>query len=86
MRHSSPASPVFSPSVAQRVALVMEAPATPKPRAGDYSINRAFLGSSLHLYRAFLAEKGPTHRETLRYARQARSAARHVIAAVPGVV
>lgn len=88
MHHSSPASPaspVFPPSVAQRIALGLAAPCV-KPRAGDYSINRAFLGSSLHLYRAFLDEKGPKHRETLRYARQARDAARHVIAAVPGAV
>ena len=85
MHHSSPSSPVFSPSVAQRIAHAVAAPGV-KPRAGDYSINRAFLGSSLHLYRAFLAEKGPQHRETLKYARQARSAARHVIAAVPGAV
>ena len=83
MHHSSP---VFPPSVAQRIALALAAPGISKPRAGDYSINRAFLGSSLHLYRAFLAQKGPTHRETLKYARQARAAARHVIAAVPGVV
>ena len=86
MHHSSPSSPVFSPSVAQRIALAVAAPGISKPRAGDYSINRAFLGSSLHLYRAFLADKGPKHRETLRYARQARDAARHVIAAVPGAV
>ena len=52
MHHSSP---VFPPSVAQRIAHAVAAPATPKPRAGDYSINRAFLGSSLHL---FLLRKG----------------------------
>lgn len=46
-----------------------------------YATDRACFGLSLHLYRAFLAEKGPAHRETIRYRNAARRDAGYIIAA-----
>lgn len=47
----------------------------------SYSTDRACFGLSLHLYRAFLAEKGPAHRETVRYLNMARRDAGYIIGA-----
>lgn len=75
--------PVFPLPAQQHAAPAVAAPGASSKRAGDYSINRACFSSSVHLYRAFLAEKGPKHRETLRYSRLARADAARVIAATP---
>lgn len=85
MHHIPPVSPVLPLLAQQHAAPAVAAPGASK-RAGDYSINRACFSSSVHLYRAFLAEKGPKHRETLRYLRLARADAARIFAAVPGVV
>lgn len=77
--------PPVLPLPAQHAASAVAAPGVSK-RAGDYSINRACFHSSVHLYRAFLASKGPQHRETLRYARLARADAARLIAAYPVVL
>lgn len=82
MHHIPPVLPL---PAQQSATPAVAAPGVSK-RAGDYSINRVCFHSSAHLYRAFLASKGPKHRETLRYARLARADAARLIAAVPGAV
>ena len=82
MHQIPPVSQVLPLPAQQSVAPAVAAPGTSK-RAGDYSLNRACFLSSAHLYRAFLASKGPKHRKTLRYARLARADAARLFAAVP---
>lgn len=57
-------------------------PTAPRqPAARSYSTDRVCFGLSAHLYRGFLAAKGPAHRQTLRYRRQALRDAGFVISA-----